>query len=644
MAQAPSNLGFAQSAQAPVHRLNLRVLPGRQRLQGVRCGADRRSRDLTEDTESTTSSRRESGLGSCSSDSADARKQGLLSSMGLSLSLLSTRLNEMAKTNGKAGPGSTDAGGRRTGGRDAWGGKVDGAAERIRQLAREVNEASNNAQLAAQFANDSKVSELRAQLCFIEDELKKLNKGAAAAGIGANQAATLQNIPVVLQEAIAAAPTVTAPPTVLPEPAPAPVYIPAPMPVGDSSGDMTRTVSGDVKPEGTGHEVVLQGFNWESHKQNWWNEVAGQAEWFASLGFSVVWLPPPTDSVSAEGYLPRDLYDLNSKYGSEAELRRCVQALQAHGLKVLGDAVLNHRCAHKQDRNGVWNQFGGRLNWDETAIVGDDPNFKGRGKRSTGDLFHAAPNIDHTQEFVRRDISDWLCWLRETVGFDGWRLDFVRGFTGEAVGVYMSASTPEFAVGEYWDTLAYNWEGVPEPNQDAHRQRIINWINAAGGRATAFDVTTKGILHGVFERCEYWRLRGADGKPPGVMGWWPSRAVTFLENHDTGSTQGHWRFPHHGLQQGYAYLLTHPGTPCVFYDHLHDKGLENVVQRLITFRRRNGINCRSLLSIIKAERDLYVAMIDDNALMKMGPGDYKPDLSMWERVDHGPLWAVYERK
>ena len=38
-----------------------------------------------------------------------------------------------------------------------------------------------------------------------------------------------------------------------------------------------------------------------------------------------------------------------------------------------------------------------------------------------------------------------------------------------------------------------------------------------------------GILHAVFERCEYWRLRDASGCPPGVMGWWPSRAVTFLE-------------------------------------------------------------------------------------------------------------------
>ena len=36
---------------------------------------------------------------------------------------------------------------------------------------------------------------------------------------------------------------------------------------------------------------------------------------------------------------------------------------------------------------------------------------------------------------------------------------------------------------------------------------------------------------------ELWRLRDPEGKPPGVMGWWPSRSVTFIENHDTGSTQ-----------------------------------------------------------------------------------------------------------
>ena len=35
------------------------------------------------------------------------------------------------------------------------------------------------------------------------------------------------------------------------------------------------------------------------------------------------------------------------------------------------------------------------------------------------------------------------------------------------------------------------------------------------------------------QRTEYDRLKDAKGKPPGLMGWWPSRSVTFLENHDT---------------------------------------------------------------------------------------------------------------
>jgi hypothetical protein len=64
--------------------------------------------------------------------------------------------------------------------------------------------------------------------------------------------------------------------------------------------------------------------------------------------------------------------------------------------------------------------------------------------------------------------------------------------------------------------------------------------------------------------------------------------VTFIANHDTGeyeclaahsllqcpepacglpadSTQGHWPFPESHLGLGYAYILTHPGIPCVFW-------------------------------------------------------------------------------
>ena len=46
------------------------------------------------------------------------------------------------------------------------------------------------------------------------------------------------------------------------------------------------------------------------------------------------------------------------------------------------------------------------------VCAGDDPNFRGRGNRSSGDFFTAAPNIDHSQEFVKQDLQGgWAGWV-----------------------------------------------------------------------------------------------------------------------------------------------------------------------------------------------------------------------------------------
>ncbi len=102
----------------------------------------------------------------------------------------------------------------------------------------------------------------------------------------------------------------------------------------------------------------------------------------------------------------------------------------------------------------MWNQFGGRLAWDATAIVSDDAHFRGKGNRSTGDSFGAAPNIDHSQDFVRRDIAEWMQWLRTYAGYDGWRcasaewwdryLVGILGGHSEAVGRMCMCSMPCF--------------------------------------------------------------------------------------------------------------------------------------------------------------------------------------------------------
>lgn len=58
--------------------------------------------------------------------------------------------------------------------------------------------------------------------------------------------------------------------------------------------------------------------------------------------------------------------------------------------------------------------------------------------------------------------------------------------------------------------------------------------------------------------------------------------MTFVDNHDTGSTQNHWPFVQDRVGAGYAYILTHPGIPCVFWDHIFTWGAElrNIIHTL----------------------------------------------------------------
>lgn len=40
--------------------------------------------------------------------------------------------------------------------------------------------------------------------------------------------------------------------------------------------------------------------------------------------------------------------------------------------------------------------------WDESAICSDNQSFGGKGAPKTGDDYAAAPNVDHTKDFVRK--------------------------------------------------------------------------------------------------------------------------------------------------------------------------------------------------------------------------------------------------
>lgn len=394
----------------------------------------------------------------------------------------------------------------------------------------------------------------------------------------------------------------------------------------------------------TGREIMLQGFHWESHNFDWYKIVQDRLGDMNTAGFTQVWLPPPADSLAPQGYLPRNLYSLDSAYGSTDSLKNLITNCKEHDVLPVLDAVLNHRCATHQGAGGKWNRWEGTgMDWGEWAIDNRNPDFAGQGGHPTGDEFSGAPNIDHTSARVREDLSKWFKWLKEDIGFGGVRFDFSKGYGGEFAGEYIKAMGPEFAVGEYWDTLSYG-AGL-EYNQDAHRQRIVDWIDATGGNCTAFDFTTKGILQEACGRSEFWRLIDSKGRAPGVIGLWPARAVTFIDNHDTGSTQSHWPFPSDKVMMGYAYILTHPGTPCVMWDHFFDWGeqMTSNIKTLMRARQTVGIHSRSKLRIVSATDGLYAAIVDDKMAVKLGRDSWEPSGDGWERVCGDHDWTVWKR-
>lgn len=350
-------------------------------------------------------------------------------------------------------------------------------------------------------------------------------------------------------------------------------------------------------------DVMLQGFYWDSQKKTGWTQLASQA---AEIGqsFSLVWLPP---SASAEGggavggtnmgYHPRQWNNQTSCWGTADDLKTLISTLHQNRVKVIADIVVNHRAGDTDWGNFTKDDFGAYGSYQLTAehiCKNDEMNTDkssgtwygtATGAADTGENWNGARDLDHTSAYVQADIEAYLAWLKGEYGYDGWRYDYGKGYNGKYVGIYNASSSPYLSVGEYWD-------GAYDP--------VAAWIEATGKQSMAFDFPSKyaalnnGLAKNNFSNMS-WIEDKTTWRPAGMIHHhnYNRYAVTFVDNHDTYRDNNKYTG---NVQQAYAFILSSPGIPCVFYPHWQGTDKE-AINQMIGVRRAAGIHSESAVTV-----------------------------------------------
>lgn len=338
--------------------------------------------------------------------------------------------------------------------------------------------------------------------------------------------------------------------------------------------------------------VMLQGFSWDSYDYSQWNVLEKQAD--DMKGFiDLVWLPQSgkcIETTQVMGYKPYYYFNQNSSFGTEAELRSLIAKFKANGIGAIADVVVNHRNTDgwftfpAETYKGVTYQM---LSTDicknddggTTATQAKKDGVSLSNNYDEGTDFGGCRDIDHKSENVQKIIKAYLKFLKDDIGYTGFRYDMVKGFSGTHVGDYNDATGVEFSVGEYWD-------GNPS---------IINWINKTNKKSAAFDFQFRynvrdaiGIKDNKIVSSPNWSKLKSDNNlmhDPTYRQY----AITFVENHDMQYRSADE--PLDPLKRdtlaANAYMLAMPGTPCVFQPHW--RAYKKEIKSMIEARKLAGI-------------------------------------------------------
>lgn len=352
--------------------------------------------------------------------------------------------------------------------------------------------------------------------------------------------------------------------------------------------------------------VMMQGFYWDSPNESgsgeWWDFVAARVPELAKAGFTHLWLPPAQKSHNnpSMGYDPYDFYDLgefNQKmgvetwFGSRAEHAGLITTVHAHGMKAIADVVYNHKSGGGLEYNpntgtSTYTSFTPLSGAYQLHYNNFHPSTYEQSDQGTfGDM----PDLAHVNPDTWNVVLSYQKWLKNTVGYDGWRYDYVKGFHPWVVRD-LQRNVGGWGVGEFWD---------------GNKALVNQWLASIEYTASAFDFP---LFYAIKSMCSDnsgtggYDMRSLWGS--GVLWDHPFNAVTFVENHDTDVHSP----VVNDKMMCYAVVLTHEGKPTVFWRdwynyNLARSGTPHGIERLVWVYQNLAHGTSSLLY---ADPDVYV--------------------------------------
>lgn len=351
--------------------------------------------------------------------------------------------------------------------------------------------------------------------------------------------------------------------------------------------------------------VMMQAFYWDVEPRGeWWKIIEGKIDNWKNIGVNRIWLPPASKGMSggySMGYDPMDYFDFGNydqmgttktRFGSRSELESFIAKSHASGIEVIADIILNHNSGgeleynpyRQKDTYTLFRPKSGRFfrNYEDFH-----PNhIHDRDAEALffeeQDLCHERPNV---KKWFWESDSSVAKYYKNTMKFDGWRFDYVKGFDPSVVKSWMDA-VGGYGVLEVWD---------------GNTDYLNSWIEKTG--INAFDFA-------LFYNLE----QAIDGNNMKILGERnslskssPAKAVTFVNNHDTEkeTNQGNRIGTPENRMLAYAYILTHPGYPCIFYSDYESILDKKKLERLIQINRSLAIGS---LSVLFTDNDSYVAI------------------------------------